>query len=104
MGLSFHLRLSTHGLRSFTGEPRFNVPRIRKTTSQTLQLISTRGSRLSMSLGFSIFGILLIVNQHQADLNGLSGSSSFAAFGGIAAILVGTGFLVTACLNYKSLL
>jgi hypothetical protein len=57
-----------------------------------------------MSLGFSIFGVLIIVNQHQADLNGLSGSSSFAMFGGIAAIFVGTAFLVTACLNYKSLL
>ena len=72
--------------------------------SQTLQMISTRVSLISMSLGFSIFGILLIVNQHQADLNGLSGSSSFAMFGGIAAIFVGTAFLVTACLNYKSLL
>jgi hypothetical protein len=57
-----------------------------------------------MSLGFSIFGVLIIVNQHQADLNGLSGSSSFAMFGGIAATFGGTAFLVTACLNYKSFL
>jgi uncharacterized membrane protein len=69
--------------------------------SQTLQMISTRVSLISMSLGFSIFGILIIVNQHQANLNGLSGGSSFAMFGGIAAILVGTAFLVAACLHRK---
>jgi hypothetical protein len=34
-----------------------------------------------LSLGFSIFEILIIVNQHQADPNGLSGGSSFAMFG-----------------------
>jgi hypothetical protein len=67
--------------------------------SQTLQMISTRVSLVSLALGFSIFGMVIIVNQHQADLNGLSGSSSFAMFGGIAAILVGTVFLVAACLG-----
>ena len=69
--------------------------------SQTLQIISTRVSLVSLSLGFSIFGMLIIVNQHQADLNDLSGGSSFAMFGGIAAILVGTAFLVAACLHRK---
>jgi hypothetical protein len=64
--------------------------------SQALQMISTRVSLVSLALGFSIFGMVIIVNQHQADLNGLSGSSSFAMFGGIAAILVGTVFLVAA--------
>ena len=69
--------------------------------SQTLQIISTRVSLVSLSLGFSIFGMLITVNQHQADLNDLSGGSSFAMFGGIAAILVGTAFLVAACLHRK---
>jgi hypothetical protein len=69
--------------------------------SQTLQIISTRVSLVSLSLGFSIFGMLIIVNQHQADLNDLSGGSSFAMFGGIAAILVGTAFLVAACLHRR---
>jgi len=69
--------------------------------SQTLQMISTRVSLVSLSLGFWIFGMLILVNQHRADLNDLSGSSSFAMFGGIAAILVGTAFLVAACLHRK---
>jgi hypothetical protein len=30
MGLLFHLRLSTHALKNFAGEPRFSLPRIRK--------------------------------------------------------------------------
>ena len=69
--------------------------------SQILQMISTRVSLVSLSLGFWIFGMLILVNQHRADLNDLSGSSSFAMFGGIAAILVGTAFLVAACLHRK---
>ena len=70
---------------------------------QALQMISTGVSLISLSLGFSIFGILILVNQHQANLNDLSGSSFFAMFGGIAAILVGTAFLVAACLHWKFL-
>jgi hypothetical protein len=69
--------------------------------SQTLQKISTRISLVSLSLGFSIVGMLIIVNQHRADLNDLSGSGAFALSGGIAAILVGTAFLVAACLHRK---
>jgi hypothetical protein len=42
--------------------------------------------------------MLIIVNRHQSDLNGLSGGSSVAMVGGIGAILVGTIFLVAACL------
>jgi hypothetical protein len=60
---------------------------------QTLQRISTGVSLVSLSLGFSIFGVLIIVNQHQADLNDLSGGGSLATLGGIGAILVGTAFL-----------
>jgi hypothetical protein len=54
----------------------------------TLQKISSGMSLISLTLGFSIFGMLIIVNRHQADLNGLSG----ATIGGIGAILVGTAF------------
>jgi len=68
---------------------------------QTLQMISTGVSLVSLSLGFSIFGILIVVNQHQADLNDLSGGSSCATVGGIGAILVGTAFLVAACLHLR---
>ena len=60
---------------------------------QTLQRISTGVSLVSLSLGFSIFGVLIIVNQHQADLNDLSGGGSLATLGGIGAILVVTAFL-----------
>jgi hypothetical protein len=69
--------------------------------SQIPQMISTRVSLIILSLGFSIFGMLIIVNQHQAELNDLSGSRSFAIFGGTAALLVGTAFLVAACLYRK---
>jgi hypothetical protein len=71
---------------------------------QALQMISTGVSLMSLSLGFSIFGILIIVNQHQADLNDLPGNSSLATIvGGIAAILVGTAFLVAAALHWRFL-
>jgi hypothetical protein len=68
---------------------------------QTLQKISTGMSLISLSLGFSIFGMLIIVNRHQADLDGLCGGSSVATVGGIGAILVGTAFLVAACLHCR---
>jgi hypothetical protein len=85
------------------GEQRFSLRLIRKTMSPTLQMISARVRLLCLSLGFSIFGMLIIVNQHQADLNDVSGSNSFAMFGGIAAISVGAAFLVAACLHWKFL-
>jgi hypothetical protein len=68
---------------------------------QALQMISTGVSLISLSLGFSIFGILIIVNQHQADLNDLSGNGFLATIGGVGAILVGTAFLVAACLHWR---
>jgi hypothetical protein len=68
---------------------------------QALQMISTGVSLVSLSRGFSIFGILIIVNQYQADLNDLSGNSSFARLAGAGAILVGTAFLVAACLHWR---
>ena len=56
-------------------------------------------SLVSLCLGFSVFGMLIIVNRHQADPNGLSGDSFVARAGGIGAILVGMAFLVAACLH-----
>jgi hypothetical protein len=57
---------------------------------QVLQRIPTRISLVSEAIGFSILGILIIVNRSQADLNGLAGGSSVAMVGGISAILVAT--------------
>lgn len=68
---------------------------------QTLQKILTGMSLISLALGFSIVGILVIVNRHQADLQGLTAGSSIAMVGGISAMLVGTAFLVAACLHWK---
>jgi hypothetical protein len=70
-------------------------------SGQTLQRIATRMGLLSEAIGFSILGILIIVNRHQADLNGLSGGSSVAIIGGVSAILVGTVFLVAACVHWR---
>jgi preprotein translocase subunit SecG len=69
---------------------------------KAIQMISTGISLISLFLGFSIFGILIIVNQHQAELTDLSGGSSYAAFGGVGAILVGTTFFVAACFHWRS--
>jgi hypothetical protein len=68
---------------------------------RTLQKISTGVSLISLCLGFWIVGMLIIVNRHRADLNGLSGESSVATAGGIGAILVGMAFLVAACLHWN---
>src|SRR6516225_1891558 len=66
-----------------------------------LQRISTGLSLVSLALGFWVFAMLIIINRHQAELNGLSGGSSFAIVGGIGAFLVGTVFLVAACLHWR---
>jgi hypothetical protein len=68
---------------------------------QTLQKISTRISLVGLFLGFSIFGILIIVHRHQADLNDLVSGSSLATIGGIISILVGSVFLVSAYFHWK---
>jgi uncharacterized integral membrane protein len=68
---------------------------------QVLQRIATRMSLVSEAIGFSVLGILIIVNRHQADLNGLSGGSSVAIVGCISAVLVGTVFLVAAGLHWR---
>jgi len=66
---------------------------------QVLQRIATRMSLVGEAIGFSILGILM--NQHQAELNGLPGGSAFAMVGGIGAFLVGTVFLGAACFHWK---
>jgi hypothetical protein len=58
-------------------------------------------SLVGEAIGFSILGILIILNRHQAALNGLSDGSSVAIVGGISAILVATVFLVAACLHWR---
>jgi hypothetical protein len=68
---------------------------------QTLQRISTGMSLISLALGFWVFAMLIFINRHQAELNGLSGGSSIAIVGGIGASLVGTVFLVVACLHWR---
>ena len=68
---------------------------------QILQRIATRISLVSEAIGFSILGILIIVNRYQADLNGFSGGSSLAMVGGICALLVGTIFLGAACVHCR---
>ena len=68
---------------------------------QTLQRISTGMSLVSLALGFWVFAMLIIINRHQAELNGLSGGSSVAMVGGIGAFLVGTVFLVAAGLHWR---
>jgi hypothetical protein len=68
---------------------------------QPLQEICTGMSLVSLCLGFSVFGMLIIVNRHQADPNGLSGDSLVATAGGVGAMLVGMAFLVAACLHWR---
>jgi uncharacterized integral membrane protein len=68
---------------------------------QTLQRFSTGMSLVSLALGFWVFATLIIINRHQAELNGLSGGSSFAMVGGIGAFLVGTVFLGAACFHWR---
>jgi hypothetical protein len=58
-------------------------------------------SLLGEAIGFSILGILILMNRHQAELNGLSGGSSFAMVGGIGAFLVGTVFLGAAWFHWR---
>jgi ABC-type Na+ efflux pump permease subunit len=68
---------------------------------KALQKISTGISLVGLFLGFSIFGILIIVHRHQADLNDLVSGSSAATVGGIISILVGSVFLLSAYFHWK---
>ena len=58
-------------------------------------------SLVGEAIGFSILGILILMNRHQAELNGLSGGSSFAMVGAIGAFLVGTVFLGAASFHWR---
>jgi hypothetical protein len=58
-------------------------------------------SLVSLALGFWVFAMLIFINRHQAELNGLAGGSFFAMIGGIGAFLVGTVFLVAAYLHWR---
>ena len=58
-------------------------------------------SLVSEAIGFLVLGILIIMNRHQADLNGLAGGSAVAIFGGISAVFVATVFLVATCLHWR---
>jgi hypothetical protein len=42
--------------------------RVEETCRRVLQRIATRMSLVSEAIGFSILGILIIVNRHQAEL------------------------------------
>ena len=68
-----------------------------------LRNIWTTMSLVSLSLGFSVFGILIIVNRHRADLNGHSGDSFVVAVGGVGGLVIGICFLVAACLHWSIL-
>jgi hypothetical protein len=68
---------------------------------QVLQRISTGMSLVSLALGFWVFAKLIIINGHQAELNGLSGGSAVAMIGGVGAFLVGTVFFIAACLHWR---
>jgi hypothetical protein len=68
---------------------------------QTLQRIATRMSLICQALGFSIFGTLMPLNRHQADLSGLTGGNVVAIIGGKSAILVGAVFLGAVCLHWR---
>jgi len=58
-------------------------------------------SLASEAIGFSVLGILIILNRQQADLNGLAGGNAVATVGGISALLVDTVFLVATCLHWR---
>jgi hypothetical protein len=68
---------------------------------QSLERIATGLSLISQAFGFSIFGKLIIANRHQADLTDFAGCSFVAIVGGLSAILVGTAFLIAACLYWR---
>ena len=67
----------------------------------TLRRILTGMCLVSLALGFWVFAMLIFINRHQAELNGLSGGSLVAMVGGILASLVGAAFLVAGCLYWR---
>jgi hypothetical protein len=75
--------------------------KVEKPQRQALQSIAIGISLVSLAVGFSVRGILIILNRHQAGLNGLGGGSAVAMIGGISALLVSAVFLVAACLHWR---
>jgi hypothetical protein len=61
-------------------------------TQRQPEKISTAISLFGMAMGFSVLGLLIVVNQHD-------GGASIP--GGIFGILLGTAFLIAACLHLK---
>ena len=59
-------------------------------TQSRLQTISTATSLFGMAMDFSVLGFMIVVNQHD-------GGASIT--GGILGILLGTAFLIAACLH-----
>ena len=68
---------------------------------QALQRISTGICLVSLALGFWIFAMLIFINRRQAELNSVSGGSSFAMVGVVVASLVGAAFLFAAGLHWR---
>jgi hypothetical protein len=68
---------------------------------QTLQRISTGVCLVSLALGFWVFAMLIFTNRHQAEVNSVSGGSSFAMVGVVVASLLGAAFLFAACLHWR---
>jgi peptidoglycan/LPS O-acetylase OafA/YrhL len=61
-------------------------------TQRRLQKISTAISLVGLALGFSVLGLLMVAKEHD-------GGASIT--GGILGILLGTAFLIAACLHRK---
>ena len=61
-------------------------------TQRRLEKISTAISLFGTAMGFSVLGLLIVVNQHD-------GGASIP--GGIFGILLGATFLIAACLHLK---
>jgi len=61
-------------------------------TRTRLEKISTAISLFGMAMGFSVLGLLIVLNQHD-------GGASIP--GGIFGILLGAAFLIAACLHLK---
>jgi hypothetical protein len=97
MDITYNFRFGlAQGRKSKTRTPNQLLKR------QTLQKISTRISLVGLFLGFSIFGILIIVHRHRADLNDLGSGSPVAIVGGIVSLLVGSVFLMSAYFHWKA--
>jgi hypothetical protein len=58
-------------------------------------------SLVSQALAFSIFGMLIIANRHQADLNDFADGSFVATVGGAGALLVGIAFTIAAFFYWR---